>query len=201
MFRGFQIGFNKAATKSIDGLFRKNGLKTMHWASGRLAQQMESNRANGLKLLTGLEDVQFFSDMECLTRQVHIEAFKFYQILAQQYPKAVYILNTRDIDRWVRSRMAHRDGSYMRRYMQVHGLTQGETIAVWRKDHLAHHRAVRAFFKDNSQLRFIEFNIDKHGPERITNAIPELELDPAKYGHIGANKRLEVTGNQNHVMV
>jgi hypothetical protein len=41
--RIFLIGFNRCATTSFHRFFNANGLKSVHWDSGRLAQRFYAN--------------------------------------------------------------------------------------------------------------------------------------------------------------
>ena len=101
----FQIGFNRCGTTSIHRFFLENGIPSIHHDYGRLAIMMESNLRNGRPVLSGYEQFDAFSDMEMLRPPIHVEAYKFYREIAQQVPEALFILNVRNVDRWVESRL------------------------------------------------------------------------------------------------
>jgi hypothetical protein len=42
----FQIGFNKCGTSTIHHYLRANGVRSVHWDDGRLAQRMFANLAD-----------------------------------------------------------------------------------------------------------------------------------------------------------
>ena len=46
-FKIFQIGFNKCGTKTLHHYFSRNGIRSVHWDEGRLAQRMFANLASG----------------------------------------------------------------------------------------------------------------------------------------------------------
>ena len=112
----FQIGFNKCGTSTIHRYLRANGVKCVHWDDGRLAQRMFANLANGDNLMAGYEGFDAFTDMEYIDQVgTLLEGYKLFPYLAAQYPDAVFILNTRDREAWIRSRLAWR-GDYAARH-------------------------------------------------------------------------------------
>ena len=101
----FQISFNRCGTTSLHRFLVANGMRSIHHDNGRLALQMDANLRQGRHILTGYEQYDAFSDMEFLLPPVHIEAYKFHQQILEQVPDAWFILNMRDVDRWVASRL------------------------------------------------------------------------------------------------
>ena len=101
----FQIGFNRCGTTSIHRLFQAGGLRSVHHDYGRLALVMDDNLRNSRHILAGYEDFDAYSDMEFLRPPLHIEGFKLYEEILRQVPDALFILNVRDVDRWIASRM------------------------------------------------------------------------------------------------
>jgi hypothetical protein len=111
----FQIGFNKCGTLSFHNLFEKHSkpkLKSIHWDFGKLAYVIQQNLSSNKKLLTGYEEYDVFTDMECCSigddnRIGWVFAFKWFYIIDQQYPNSKFILNTRHPDNWISSRLKH----------------------------------------------------------------------------------------------
>ena len=70
---------------------------------------MYANLAEGRELLAGYEEFDAFTDMEYLDEfgTTYLEGYKLYPHLAAQYPNAVFILNTRNREDWIRSRLVH----------------------------------------------------------------------------------------------
>ncbi|HEY8698306.1 MAG TPA: sulfotransferase [Rhizomicrobium sp.] len=120
--RIFQIGFNRCGTRTLSRFFRDNGLQTVHWDEGRLARRLFYNLEEGRPLIDGYADRDVFTDMEMLTSKVYLEGYKLFPILARENPDATFILNTRDRERWIQSRLAHGAGNYLQRYMHAHDL-------------------------------------------------------------------------------
>ena len=107
MTRFFQIGFHRCGTTSIHNFFEGNGIPSVHYDRGRLAATMFDNLAQGRFILQGYESYHAFSDMELLTRDRHLEAYKLYPQIMAQVPDSRFILNVRDPHRWIMSRLIH----------------------------------------------------------------------------------------------
>jgi hypothetical protein len=175
--RIFQIGFNKCGTRTIDHFFGDNGFRTAHWKRGRLARAIYANLTNGRSLIAGFEEVEVFTDMEFVDKSFAFEAFKLFPYLAAEFPDAVFILNTRNRDDWIRSRISHDYGRYVRRWKAILDVeSDAELIDRWIADWDDHHARVRAFFQNRPQ-RLIEFELGKTPPEVFAQAIPERAFD------------------------
>jgi len=193
----FQIGFNKCGTMTIHRYFCANGVRSLHWDKGRLAQRMFANLANGDKLLTGYEDFEAFSDCEYLDYSgTFLEGYKLFPYLAEQYPDAVFILNTRDREAWIKSRLTHGQGSYAKRYKTHHHIISDDHIIsdeqlakVWRSEWERHHRRVMDFFAGRTN-RFFVCCIETDLPHILNKQLPEFRLDTTLY------RRRKVTGSR-----
>lgn len=179
----FQIGFNKCGTVSLYALFKdhcKPLLPCLHWQEGKLALQIENNLSKNLPLLTGYENNVFFSDMEAVYYENNypkvISAYKYFHILDQQYPNSKFILNTRDINKWVLSRVNFKtflikmidnelvlgrpDYEYILYYMDYYDTTNINDIAsLWKNEYLRHVNNVRKYFA-NRPNDLLEYNLD-----------------------------------------
>jgi hypothetical protein len=178
----FQIGFNKCGTSTIHHYLRSNGVSSVHWDRGRLAQRIFANLAEGLDLLAGYEQFDAFTDMEYLDHAgTYLEGYKLFPYLAAQYPGAVFILNTRDREDWIRSRLAHGKSSYARRHMDYHRVRTAEELAtIWRADWERHHRRVVEFFR-GKPYRFFVCRIETDLPHMLNAQLGECKLDPTHY--------------------
>ena len=184
----FQIGFNRCGTRSIHQYFAANGISSVHWDEGRLAQRMFENRANGNDLLAGYPEFDVFTDMESLDGIQHLEAYKLYPELAAQYPDAVFILNTRDREAWINSRFGHRKGEYAARFKQYLGTDSDAELAdAWRRDWDAHHARVVEFFSGKPH-RFFICRIETDLPDLLNEKIPEFRLDRKLYSLQGRSR-------------
>jgi hypothetical protein len=182
----FQIGFNKCGTNTIHSYLQANGVNSVHWDQGRLAERIFRNFANGDALLRGYEAFVAFTDMEFLdeTGRCYLEAYKLFPYFAGQYPDAVFILNTRDREDWIRSRLAHGTRPYVARHMTYYDVaTEDELTEIWRDEWERHHRRVIEFFS-NKPYRFFICRIETDLPHRLSQEIPELGLDECRYDQL-----------------
>lgn len=190
--RIFQIGFNKCGTRTFHQFFKAHGLRCIHWHGGRLARAMLGNLVNGEPILRGYEEFEVFSDMESIGKEFAVEAFKLFEHLAPAYPGSIFLLNTRDREAWIRSRMKHGNGRYAARWKLVLGLSSDAELAeAWRRDWDRHMARVDRFFADGRH-RLVRFDIEKDDPAALRDAMPELQLNPDRFGHRG--KTQEVVG-------
>ena len=189
----FQIGFNKCGTRTIHHFLKRHrGLRAVHWDNGELAKTMYRNLANGDPLMTGYENFNVFTDMETITRDYALEGFKLFPVLAREYPDARFILNTRDREDWIKSRLSHRDGTYLDRWKALLGVEDVESLTeIWRADWDRHHARVAKFFADQPH-RLATFDIAKDSPEVIAKLLPESNIDVSLYGHAGRTKNDDV---------
>jgi Sulfotransferase domain len=178
----FQIGFNKCGTSTIHHYLSANGIRSLHWDKGRLARRIFTNLANGDELLAGYEEFDAFTDMEFLDGSgTYLEAYKLFPYLAAHYPDAVFILNTRDPEAWIRSRLTHGIRPYAKRHMIYYDVTSTEQLAeLWRAEWERHHRRVTEFFRGKPH-RFFVCRIETDLPHLLSEMIPECKLDPSHY--------------------
>lgn len=170
--RIFQIGFNKCGTRSLNMFFKRNGLRGVHYDNGRLAATIFRNVANGRPPVEGYDGYAFLSDMEYLTPIGSFEAFKLFPALAEAYPEARFILNTRERESWVKSRLKHNDGVYRGKWRSILKVEDDAAVAdYWREDFDRHHERVRAYFADQPE-RLIEFDLDRDDATVLTRAAP-----------------------------
>lgn len=137
----------------------------MHWDSGNLARRYFANLAEGRDLFDGYEDCTVFSDMVFLSSEELLEPYKDFERLAARYPDALFILNTRDCDKWIRSR--HKHPNWTARYRSCFGLPSDERVEWhWREEWHGHHLKVLQFFSAQPE-RLLVFNIEQDGAEKL----------------------------------
>lgn len=170
--RIFQIGFNRCGTDSLCTFFKRNGYRAVHWAKGKLAEGMELARLEGEPLLHYVGRWDVYTDMErvshrrifrgrVLRRLLRLEgvaelkrpihAFRYFRTLDRQYPGSKFILNVRDVDLWIRSRLRFQgaDGKPYRFCRHGHRAhrSEEELTDCWRDHWEAHTRDVREYFQ------------------------------------------------------
>jgi len=180
----FQIGFNKCGTASIFHYMKSNNYKAIHWDNGKISTTMQDNYRQGKPLLTGYEDYQVFTDME--HREPDKSAFyayqKYFKELDKQYPEATFILNTRNIDKWIASRIKH--PGYLEKTMIATGLDKESVINIWRQHFVEHVDDVKSYFLGKNNL--ITFDLDNDSQEK-------LYYELTKCGFTLKNKKLPHT--------
>lgn len=199
--RVFVIGFNKCGTTSLHSLFKRAGHRCAHFkfkkADGsnvNLAETIFANREAGRPLLSGLERARVFSDMELNGAKRRLEAYTLFREFDEQYPGSRFILNLRDKDRWLRSRLNQGNGGYAQKQMATKGAaTQEELLAIWSREWDAHLADARAYFADKPG-QLVEFNIETDDPQKLVDAFPEYGLSAENWGKRNANPRLAGEG-------
>jgi Sulfotransferase domain len=177
----FQIGFNRCGTKTIHDYLCANGLQGVHWDKGRLAKRIFTNRQLGRDLISGYESCQVFTDMEWLEPTRYLEAYKLYPELAKKYPDAVFILNTRDREAWIKSRLSHGEGRYAALHKAYLGIeSDSDLTEYWRSDWDRHHEDTIKFFAAGTH-RFLICRIQTDLPDLLNCTLSELKLDPLLY--------------------
>lgn len=182
----FVIGFNKTATTTIAKFFNANGVKALHWKVGDkiVAEDIETNIHSFKNPLSGYSEYSVFTDLEStvLNEYPLIEAYKYYEVFHRWYPKGRFILNTRNINSWIESRLKH--GGYLERYKHHYATDKKEDVVYkWKLDYYKHHYMVLDFFKDKRSL-LLDFDIDRDGGHEIKKFLCDWwDLDPSLYGH------------------
>ena len=186
----FQIGFNKCATRSLHHLFRKSGHKALHYHYGRLATAMDRRLKKGLAPVPARwANVTFFSDMETIKGDKPIVEFAdSFKDLDRIYPNAIFVLNTRSQDRWIKSRLAHGGGAYLKAYMKKHGQTKEQVITAWRRKWDKRHREVKRHFKGRPR-KLLVYDIEKDRPEKIARFFKgRIDIDPLHWKVLGKTR-------------
>ena len=164
----FQIGFNKCGTLSIHDFLVENGIRSVHYLKGDLANTIFDNHKNGVDLLSGLGEFDAFSDMESLTS----EAFQYvandlFKELHQAYPEAIFILNTRNVENWIESRLRHGGGTYLDRYRCILDQPKAGVIKFWRAQYESHIKNVKHYFAQHPDAHFIHLALDTCEPDEL----------------------------------
>ena len=170
--RYFQVGMQRCGTTALAAFFNRCGIACVHHDRGRLARRMRENLAAGARPLEGYEHYRAFTNMNLTAPDDWFDAFKHYGALHRAYGGR-FILNTRPVEHWVRSLMAHlaeRHGRGAARYYELRfGTAEPERVAEgWRAEREAHHRRVREEIPAGILL---EFDIESDPPELLCDFV------------------------------
>lgn len=198
----FQIGFNKCGTHSFHRLFSDYSLPilpSIHWNRGYLARDVQENILQGRKPLAGYEAYSVYSDMECFrTKNEQINfvsiAKDYFDLLDLNYPNSKFILNTRNIDNWISSRLKHVcDFSPMKYgftqklqtpvpYVEYHKQAYGvdsvdDVIKIWKEEWHIHHDNVISHFKYGKKSRdLLVFDIEQDPFAKIQDFFKQYNI-------------------------
>jgi hypothetical protein len=165
----FQIGFNKCGTTSIHKFFNSNGLKSIHWDGSFMAKKIDQNHKNGLPLLTGYEEYDCYTDMESSDDDIFIY-LTHYEELDKQYPNSKFILNVRNIDKWIISRLNH--PGYLDSYKSITGFEIDVMVKHWKESWIKHVNEVKEYFLERDE-DFVCFDIETES-EKFVNFMKKI---------------------------
>lgn len=200
MQRVIQIGFHRCGTRSLAQLFRKSGYLAAHWRVAgpkgkiNLARVMKNNLAAGRKPLHRIDDYAFLSDLECFEGGKIWSGFLHFREIDAAYPGTKFLLNVRNKDDWLQSRLHHR--RYAQRFIAAHNLS-GITscLEMWSADWDRHLADVRRYFADRPS-DLVTFNIDTDDISDLIAQLPEFKLNPDAWDHIGKSIPEHVARNR-----
>jgi hypothetical protein len=154
----FFIGFNKIATTSLSELFTRNGYDAVHWMTGNinLAQQMKKNKESGHLILSGVENFQVYSDLSFVSETIVIEGNLYFRELHLDYPESWFVLNTRNTNSWILSRLRHPD--FAERYSKAMDLSIPELVEYWQTLKIQMENEIVSYF--SGYPRFLIHDLD-----------------------------------------
>jgi len=159
----FCIGLNKTGSTSLDAAFKILGFKNVHysiWYPGGgkeiLSDIIRDNSEHNRMLFSGIEGYDAYSDF--FQRGETQRPFK---ILDEQYPNSKFILNTRDLRSWLRSRERHvlkKPNLIKLQKENPSNAWFNIDQAAWRKDFIEYHENVLFYFR-NRPADFLVINV------------------------------------------
>jgi hypothetical protein len=148
---------------------------------------MKRNKEQNKPLLKGYEKYSFFSDMEHFDDDMGVfySHIYYYELLDKQYPNSKFILNTRNVDNWIKSRLNHKfsgiTGYYASYIMSRLNLNSEQLLDKWRLEWDNHHTEVKEYFKRRDD-DFLIFDIEYDDPQKIVNFFKKFyALDKHKF--------------------
>lgn len=144
----FCIGLNKTGTSSLHAAFEILGLKSVHFRDDEkrnIKDIIENNYFNEINIIEGLTHYNAFSDWDRYPTTIPI--FKEFD---KQYPNSKFILNIRDLEPWLKSRVKHveRNQQVMRENPSRNLTWLTIDIEGWTKEYNLHYNAAFEYFKD-----------------------------------------------------
>ncbi|SIO39778.1 hypothetical protein SAMN05444722_1880 [Rhodovulum sp. ES.010] len=193
--RVVQVGFNKCGTRSLARLFEGGGHPALHHKHRRPARRSQTaariireNLARGRKALAGIEGYTFYCDLIHVTETEYYEGNAAFREILRDYPGTILLLNLRDREAWIASRLRHGHGEFARRSMAALGLPDEAALtAKWRADWDAQIAAVRAYMADRPE-QLVEFDLDRDPVEKLIAAFPAYGLNAADWGDTGRSR-------------
>ena len=189
--RIFQIGFNRCGTTTLILFFQANNLKCLHWGRGSIAAGIEAAYLEGKPLLSYTDGYFVYGDMEFVEVESEYKKIfkkKPFRRLYKNLPKDKFILNTRNMEEWVNSRIRFLDRGYFYcKHGDKYHSSQKELNLCWRKHWNQHISEVKEYFLERPE-DLLEFDLDKDGPEKIADFFSDLNLDISKWGHHNKSK-------------
>jgi hypothetical protein len=193
--RVVQIGFHKCGTRSLEQLFRGAGHPVVKYKLRRPLRRsrnagllMRQNLEAGRKIFAGMEDHIFYADLIYQTESDAFEPIRCFREIMRDYPDTILLLNVRDREDWIRSRLKHGHGEFAQRVMRQRGIDSKDVLAdLWRQEWDTHLAEVRAFMADRPE-QLVEFDIDRGSVEALVQRLSAYDLDAADWGDIGRTR-------------
>lgn len=141
----FCIGFNKTGTRSLHHAFLRLGIRSQHNIKKRYRRRFKSPENPSGDVF---REYDAFSDIHGMARE--------FRDLDNEFPNSKFILNTRDRDDWIKSRIGHIEKNRLRQ--DYTGGWLEIDVDKWVADYEEHHSAVMDYFKDRPDDLLI-FNV------------------------------------------
>jgi len=207
----FQIGFNKCGTTSLHDFFVKNGYLSHHWDGGNIARTIKEN-IDSQNILKGYPENSFFSDMESSSVSEDIFGQYYFQKLNECYRSARFILNIRDKNKWIKSRLNHRHHTDDRRwkfgeynlpaYAKDSMFRLGDLLninfrkdkgsnssdgpellkKIWSAQWDSHIYEVTNYFKKIEPWKLLVFDVEKDNIYKLIDFFKDLNLNKERWG-------------------
>jgi hypothetical protein len=193
--RVVQIGFHKCGTRSLEQLFRGAGHRVVKYKLRRPFRRarnagllIRENLAAGRKAFAGMEDFTFYADLIYQTETDAFEPIRCFREIMRDYPDTILLLNARNREDWIRSRLQHGHGEFLRRVMRQRGIDSRDAIAdAWRDEWDTHLAEVRAFMADRPD-QLVEFDLDSGSVEALVERLGDYGLRVEDWGDVGRTR-------------
>lgn len=179
----FFIGFNRCGTNSFHQLMKGSGIRSVHWLSPQkenITDGIEARLRDRQALREYLSPWTAFSDLVSASETRFVEGNGFFPALHSAFPQSYFVLNDRDVEAWLRSRIQHSKGTFLQRATAYHGTGKEGVLDIWRRQHVEHTEKVLDHFAGNP--RFIHFRIDRDPIERMVSFLaPDFSISTSDW--------------------
>lgn len=152
---------------------------------------MRENLKAGRKVFSGMEDYVFYAGLIYQTETESFEAIRSFREVMRDYPDTILLLNKRNREDWVRSRLKHGHGEFAKRVMRQRGIESVEELAeTWRQDWDTHIAEVREFMADRPE-QLVEFDLDTGSVEALVERFSDYGLTADHWGDIGRTRGIK----------
>lgn len=129
---------------------------------------------------------------KCGTRSLQqlFEGIRHFRKILHDYPGTILILilNLRDREDWIRSRLKHGQGELVQRVMRQRGVATPEEVAEqWRQEWDKHVADVRGYMADFPD-QMIEFNLDTDDVKSLIDRLSAYGLKASDWGDVGRTR-------------
>jgi hypothetical protein len=182
----FFIGFNKCGTTSLHNWLKDAGIRSFHGGSDTIDchTRILANIALGRPALDGLDQYDAYLDVRAVQEQ--------FRALDRDYPGSKFVLNTRNVDRWIVSRLNHLNGGYVALMNLYYGveLSWSEWVARWRRQFTDHERVIDQHFGPRRDSAYLRFDVEADKPsllaaflglENAADEPPRENVTPSKH--------------------
>ena len=187
----FIIGFNRCGTRTLHYFFKNNNLKSIHWDDNNLVDVFENNIKNGNKLLENgktinkevnsycnYSEATVFSDMT--KHVINKDAKDYYKRLDKDYPNSKFILNIRDVNKWIQSRIKHNNGRVLNKQMNFHNCDKKQIEIIWKNMYEKHIHDVKNYF-ENRKSDLCIYDIENDSIDKIIEFLKNDFIINKKY--------------------
>jgi hypothetical protein len=191
----FIIGFNRCGTRTLHYFFKDNNLKSIHWDNNNLVDVFENNIKSGNKLLENGKTINKKVNSDCnyseaivfsdMTKNIiNKDAKDYYKRLDSDYPNSKFILNIRDVDKWIKSRKKHSNGRLLYEHMNFHNCDEKQIEIIWKNMYEKHILDVKDYF-ENRKLDLCIYDIENDTIDKIIEFLKnDFILNKKYYKHI-----------------
>ncbi|MDF3606869.1 hypothetical protein PE067_12460 [Paracoccus sp. DMF-8] len=187
--RVFHISPEWCGQERVTQAFRLNGYRALCDDSGAVARDIVFSQATGRAALTRWPRICLFTGLYAASPawQPPLEAWRRFAWLDRTFPRAAFILTTRDPEGWILDRLTRDGGALARCHARHLDVAPDALPDIWQADWHAHQAAVQAHFGDDPRL--IRVDIDRETPADLCRRMAALmPLKPCLRGGRGCLK-------------